>query len=127
MKEIQWHHTVTPTTGVCVECCHVMGAAASLEWLRSHKGTADRPSTPNLIDKRIIAFDEASAGSGRENLQRGREAGTKLFLNKQLLRSLFHFCAGSSGEILIVSLSDAFVSFLLLFVFFFVMQSLCKD
>lgn len=65
-----------------VECCHVMGAAASLEWLRSHKGTADRQSTPNLIDKRIIVQDEASADSGCENLPRGREQERKLFLNK---------------------------------------------
>lgn len=50
-----------------------MGAAASLEWLRSHKGTADRQSTPNLIDKRIMVQDEASADSGCENLPRGRE------------------------------------------------------
>lgn len=56
-----------------VECCHVMGAAASLEWLRSHEGTAEQQSTPNLIDKRIMAQDEASAESGCENLLGGKE------------------------------------------------------
>lgn len=71
-----------------VECCHVMGAAASLEWLRSHEGTAEQQSTPNLIDKRIMARDEASAESGCENLLRGkereRESAREDFVFKQI-------------------------------------------